>query len=243
MPISNFVQCLIIDDEPQAREIVKRYIQQVPVLKLFGECTNAIEALSLLQAQKVDLLFLDINMPQLKGVDFVKALKEPPKIIFTTAYPEYALEGYELEVVDYLLKPIQFGRFLKAVQKVVKLNHLPKDGPSAVSNQDTKPFVYFRSERKMVRVQLDEIFYVESMKDYIKVTTLTGTIITKQSISSLEVLLPDNLFIRTHRSFIVSLARIKAYTAELVDVEGAEIPIGKIYRQAVLRTLAQHNSF
>ncbi len=243
MPAPNVVRCLVVDDEPQAREVIKRYIQQLPILELAGESTNALEAIRLLQEQPIDLLFLDINMPQLKGVDLVKILKDPPKVIFTTAHAEYALEGYELNIIDYLLKPIQLERFLKAVQKVIHTDNSYQESLPAIGTPDTKPFVYFRAERKMIKVQLDDILYIESMKDYIKVITTKGTIVTKQSISSVEALLPEGHFIRAHRSFIIAFAHIRSYTGELVDINGAEIPIGKLYRHAVLNALDRFTAF
>ena len=192
--------------------------------------------MDILQSQQVDLLFLDINMPQLSGTDLLRVLKNPPKTIFITAHEEYALQGYELDVVDYLLKPVQFNRFLKAVQKVAHMQPLPvNDVPSSASSQE--PFIYFRADRKMVKVMLKDILYVESMKDYIKVFTTAGIIITKLSISSLEELLPENNFIRTHRSFIVSLQKIRSFTPELIEIDKAEVPIGKLYRNSVLKVL------
>ena len=230
------ITCLVVDDEPAARSIIERYIQQLPMLILLGECGNAIQAMDILQSQQVDLLFLDINMPQLSGTDLLRVLKNPPKTIFITAHEEYALQGYELDVVDYLLKPVQFNRFLKAVQKVAHMQHLPvNDVPSSASTQE--PFIYFRADRKMVKVMLKDILYVESMKDYIKVFTTAGIIITKLSISSLEELLPENNFIRTHRSFIVSLQKIRSFTPELIEIDKAEVPIGKLYRNSVLKVL------
>ena len=234
----NTIRCLVIDDEPPAREIIRRYIEQVPTLQLVGECANAIQAFTLLQQQQVDLLFLDIRMPQLNGTDFIKTLKNPPKVIFTTAFSEYAVEGYELDAIDYLLKPIPFDRFLKAVNKAYQFA-LPKN-EIAVSPEEKKndSFVYFRADRKMVKVMLQDINYIESMKDYVKVFTTSGTIITKQSISSVEAMLPEKNFIRTHRSFIVSLDKIKTFTAELIEIDKTEVPIGKLYRNGVMKVLA-----
>lgn len=233
---------MIIDDEPPAREIIRRYVQEVPTLHLAGECANAIQALTVLQQQPVDLLFLDIRMPQLNGTDFIKILKLPPKVIFTTAYSEYALEGYELDVVDYLMKPIRFDRFLKAVHKAFPLNAaLPEVKPATTIIQEepkNESFVYFRADRKMVKVMLDDILYIESMKDYIKVITTQRTVITKQSISSVEAMLPEKLFTRTHRSFIVAVDKIKSFTSELVEIDKTEIPIGKLYRNGVLKLLS-----
>ena len=233
------IRCLIIDDEPPAREILRRYIDNIPHLQLMAECSNAVQALSFLQQKEVDLIFLDIRMPQLNGNEFLKILKNPPKVIFTTAYPEYALEGYELDVVDYLLKPVKFDRFLKAVNKAFELNHR-SNGEIPVQAEDNKkenPFVYFRAERKMIKVMLNDILYIESMKDYIKVVTVNGNIITKQSITSVEAMLPENRFIRSHRSFIISLHKIKSFTTEVIEIDKEEIPIGKLYKGAVLKVL------
>lgn len=233
------IRCLIVDDEPPAREIIRRYVQEIPTLQLMGECANAIQVLTILQQQPIDLLFLDIRMPQLNGTDFIKTLKNPPKVIFTTAFSEYALEGYELDVVDYLMKPIRFDRFLKAVNKAFPLNNataaLKPVVPVTVEEKKNESFVYFRADRKMVKVMLDDILYIESMKDYIKVHTVQGVIITKQSISSVEAMLPQKLFVRTHRSFIVSINKIKSFTNELVEIDKTDIPIGKLFRNGVMK--------
>jgi two-component system LytT family response regulator len=234
---SNPIRCLVVDDEPPAREIIRRYIEQVSSLQLAGECGNAIQAFTFLQQQPVDLLFLDIRMPQLNGNDFLKTLKNPPKVIFTTAYSEYAVEGYELDAVDYLLKPVPFDRFLKAVNKAYQLTAAKPELPLTTDEGRNDSFVYFRADRKMVKVMLDDILYIESMKDYIKVMTKSTTIITKQSISSVEAMLPEKKFIRTHRSFIVSLDKIKSFTSELIDIAATEVPVGKLYRNAVMKVL------
>lgn len=231
------IRCLVIDDEPPAREIIRRYIEQVPTLELAGECANALQALTLLQQQAVDLLFLDIRMPQLNGNDFLKTLKNPPKVIFTTAYSEYALEGYELDVVDYLMKPIPFDRFLKAVNKAYPSGVTKTPVPVNSEEKKSEAFVYFRADRKMVKVMLADILYIESMKDYIKVVTGDGTIITKQSISSVEEMLPETAFVRVHRSYIVSLGKIKTFTSELIEIGDTEIPVGKLYRNGVMKVL------
>jgi two-component system, LytTR family, response regulator len=233
------IRCLIVDDEPPARDVLRRYIAKIPLLQLAGECGNAVEALSLLQHQPIDLMFLDISMPQLKGNELLKILKHPPRVIFTTAHPEYALEGYELDVVDYLLKPIQFDRFLKAVSKTYQaaVSGLASF-PQQREELKKESFVYFRVDRRMVKVMLEDILYAESMKDYIKVFTRQGPIITKQSITSLEAMLPEHSFIRTHRSFIVAIDKIRSFTSELIEVDKAEIPIGKFFRQGVLRAIS-----
>jgi DNA-binding LytR/AlgR family response regulator len=237
MPELPEIRCLVVDDEPPAREIMRRYIRQVPTLHIAGECANAIQAFTFLQQQPVDLLFLDIRMPQLNGNDFLKALKNPPKVIFTTAFSEYALEGYDLDAVDYLMKPIPFERFLKAVNKAFQHTVSRNETLSPDEERKTDPFVYFRADRKMVKVMLHDILYIESMKDYIKVVTTNGVVITKQSISSVEAMLPEKEFIRTHRSYIVASRHIRSFTSELIEINHSEIPIGKLFRNEVLKIL------
>jgi len=239
MPDTTTIRCLIIDDEPPAREIIRRYINDIPNLQLVAECSNAMQALVLLQQSAADLLFLDIRMPQLSGTDFLKALQQPPKVIFTTAFPDYALEGYDLDAVDYLLKPIRFDRFIKAINKAFQqtgLKTMQEQAPPRETHQQDS-FVYFRADRKMVKVMLKDILYLESMKDYVKVVMTDGALITRQSITSVEAMLPDKWFIRSHRSFIVSLAHIRSFNNELIEIGKAEIPIGKLYRQTVMKVL------
>jgi two-component system LytT family response regulator len=238
MKVEKTFNCLIVDDEPPAREILKRYIREMPMLKLTGECTNALQALAALQNHAIDLLFLDIHMPQVSGLELIKTLKHPPKIILTTAFEQYALQGFELDVADYLLKPIQFDRFLKAVIKA-----LPTD--IAHDNASERPaelipnntFLYFRADRKMVKVLIKDIQYIESLKDYVRIVTEKGPIITKYSIAALEVMLPEESFIRTHRSFIAALDKITSFTHETLEIQQYQIPVGKLFRQQVLKCL------
>jgi two-component system, LytTR family, response regulator len=238
MPDPLHLQCLIVDDEPPARAVLKRYIEEVPMLQLAGECGNALQAIQFLQTQHVDILFLDIRMPQLNGTELLKVIRNPPPVIFTTAHAEYALEGYELDVMDYLLKPVRFDRFVKAVNKVAQLSGQRAIETNAIEEEQKKDsFVYFRADRKMMKVMLDDILFIESMKDYVKVFTSSGTIITKQSITAAEAMLPEKEFIRTHRSFIVSIKKIRSFTSELIEVGKHEIPIGKLYRNGVLKVL------
>mgnify|MGYP003576309802 FL=1 len=237
MPDAKLIQCLVVDDEPPAREVLKHFITEVPQLQLAGECSNAVQVMSFLQQQPVDLMFLDIQMPQLKGTELLKILKHPPKVILTTAYAEYALQGYELDVVDYLLKPVAFERFLKAVHKATQLHQPAQEAPTPAAEKGSEGFVYFRVDRKMVKVMLTDILYIESMKDYAKVVTATGTLVTRQSMNALEALLPERHFIRTHRSFIVALPKIKSFTHEIIEVDKTEIPIGKLFRNEVLKML------
>ncbi|HMI61417.1 MAG TPA: LytTR family DNA-binding domain-containing protein [Puia sp.] len=232
--------CLVVDDEPPALDVLRKYIALIPSVTLAGTCNNAVEALHMLQAQNIDLLFLDIQMPQILGTDFVRTLKKPPKVIFTTAYRKFAVEGFELDAVDYLLKPISFERFLKAINKVMDVSLQNADGKEILAERHkgiADSFIHFRSNRKMLKIALDDILYIESLKDYIKVVTKTKTIITKQSISSLEENLPGNSFIRIHRSYIVALDKIESYTSELVEIAKQELPISRMYRHEVEKTL------
>jgi two-component system, LytTR family, response regulator len=242
MAIEQKIICLAVDDEPPALDVLKNYIATISQLELAGTCNNAIEASNLLRSGNIDLLFLDIQMPQLLGTDLIRTLKNPPKVIFTTAYRKFAIEGFELDAVDYLLKPISFERFLKAINKVMDVS-LEKNRGSSQTTAYTlipgpaDPFIHFRADRKMVKIALDDILYIESLKDYIKVVTRTKTIITKQSISSLEENLPKDSFVRIHRSYIVSLSKIDSYTSELIEIDKQELPISRMYRLDVERLL------
>ena len=227
--------CLAVDDEPPALEVLKKFINSVHSLELAGTCADAIEAINFLQKKPVDLIFLDIKMPELLGTDFIRALKNPPKVIFTTAFRKYAIEGFELDAVDYLLKPISFDRFLKAVSKVMQtpLSDAKVEDEGQNSRQGSNGYISFRSDRKMIKVSLNDIQYIESLKDYIKVVTTTGTIITKQSISSIEEALPKDNFIRIHRSYIVAINKVESYNHELVWIAKQELPISRLYRHEV----------
>ncbi|MBO0935874.1 response regulator transcription factor [Fibrella sp. HMF5335] len=243
------INCLLVDDEPPALDVIESYIDLIDGLTVVGTCTNAVQAFSRLQETPVDLMFLDIKMPKLLGTDFLRSLRQPPKVIFTTAYRDYALDGYELDVVDYLLKPISFERFLRAVSKVMKAEPLPlatnptaslpgtlADASSALTPVNS--FLYFRADRKMVKVFTHDICYVESLKDYVRIVTTTARpLLVKQSISSLETMLPDSAFARIHRSFIVAIGKITAYTPTHVEVAGQELPIGRLYQKDIGRAL------
>jgi DNA-binding LytR/AlgR family response regulator len=230
---------MAVDDEPPALEVLKKFITSVHSLELAATCTDAIEALNFLQAHPVDLIFLDIKMPELLGTDFIRALKNPPKVIFTTAYRKYAIEGFELDAVDYLLKPISFERFLKAVSKVMQtsLSETKREDEITNNKSDTPGYINFRSDRKMIKVALADIVYIESIKDYIKVVTLTNTVVTKQPISSVEEMLPAALFIRIHRSYIIAINKIESFNHEQVWIAKQELPISRMYRHEVGKTL------
>ncbi len=244
MPQSKKINCLIIDDEPPARDVMKKYITGVELLYLAGECSNAVEALSFLQNNSVELLFLDINMPHILGTSFLRTLKNPPKVIFTTAFRKYAVEGFDLNAVDFLLKPISFERFLQAVNKVMQLDLHVEEHTNSTTDalpDQSNPFLYFRADRKMMKVFLDDILYIESLKDYIKVVTINKIIVSKQSISALEEMLPKEAFIRVHRSYIIATNKIDSYNADAIEIGKKEIPIGRMFKHDVTRTL-NHSS-
>ena len=241
MPNGNHVtiKCLIVDDEPMARDVIRRYTEKVPILQIVGECGNAIEAMVFLHNEPVDLIFLDIRMPHLTGTEFVKSLRNIPKVIFTTAFKEYALEGFELDVVDYLLKPIRFDRFLRAVSKAFPQKKDELNNNTAVVMVQEKKinsgFIYLKADRKMIKVMLDDILYIESARDYLKVFTQNNAIVTRQTISSIEAMLSDSEFIRIHRSYIVSIKKIDSFTHETVEIGKKELPIGKFYLNSFLK--------
>src|SRR5215203_602189 len=235
---TNILKCLIVDDEPMARDVIRRYIESLPSLSITGEFGNAIDAMLFMQDAPVDLIFLDIRMPQLNGTDFVRSLHRVPKIIFTTAHKEYAHEGFDLDVVDYLLKPIRFDRFLRAVNKAFPQKLQEVEVINSIPAEDNKPatsFIYLRVDRKMIKLLLNDIVYIESDKDYVKVFTEKGFVITRQTIASVEAMLSENQFIRVHRSYIVSLNKLKSFTAETVEIGDKELPIGKLYRNNFLK--------
>lgn len=230
------IRCIIVDDEPLAIRLLEKHVGQVPHLELIGTYTNPIEALSFLQQETVDLLFLDIQMPALTGIDFVRTLRHPPKVVFTTAYRDYAVESYELEILDYLVKPITFPRFLQAVQRC----STPDVTIAAIPNRPTVEahtgHCYVNANKKYIRVNFAEITYIESIKDYIRIHTIEQRIMTKQRISVFAQQLPSN-FLRIHRSFIVNLDQITAFTAQDVEIGQIEIPIGGHYKQNVMTRL------
>jgi len=237
---SKKINCLVIDDEPPARDILKKYIAGVDLLQLAGECSNAVETLSFLQNNSVDLLFLDIKMPHILGTSFLRTLKNPPKVIFTTAFRKYAVEGFDLNAVDFLLKPVSFERFLQAVNKVMQMNIHVAGNTNTLNeslSDQSHPFLYFRSDRKMVKVFLEDMLFIESLKDYIKVVTTHKVIISKQSISSLEEMLPKDAFVRVHRSYIIAVNKIDSYNTDTIEIGEKEIPIGRLFRHDASKIL------
>jgi DNA-binding LytR/AlgR family response regulator len=239
MPFSKKIKCLVIDDELPARDVLQKHIAGIGALELTGTCTNAVEALSFLQSNTVDLLFLDIQMPHILGTNFIRTLKNPPKVIFTTAYRKYAIEGFELDAVDYLLKPISFDRFLKSVNKILQVNLQSNAIPSATENhtEPAQPFLYLRVDRKMVKVLFNDILYIEGLRDYIRIYTASKTIVTKHLLATLEEMLPSDAFLRIHRSYIISISKIDSYNTDTIEIGKKELPIGRLYKHDVSKLL------
>ncbi|MEZ0454718.1 LytTR family DNA-binding domain-containing protein [Sphingobacterium thalpophilum] len=233
------IKTLIVDDEPHAIEIIETYVGNFPEIELVATCNSAIEAFQILQKDRIDLLFLDIKMPGLLGTELVRTLKNPPKVIFTTAYQDYALEGFDLNAVDYLLKPIPFNRFLKAMEKVFDgYRPINQQIVSVQTDQNkSENFIYLRVDRKTVKINVRDIYWLESLKDYIKVVLADRTLVSKQKISVLAELLPESLFLRIHRSFIVAVDKIDSYHSYAIEILGKELPIGRNYKDACRQRL------
>ena len=231
--------CYIIDDEPLAIEVIESHISKIDGIEVVSTFQNAVKAFQELRNVTVDVLFLDIQMPKLTGIEFLRTLKNPPKVIFTTAYREYALEGFELDVVDYLLKPISFERFLKAVNKVFDTVS-PSVTPTPVQDSvDEHHYVFVPSDKKNVKICLDEIQYIESKRDYILIKTDTKEVATYQTITYMEERLPVNQFVRIHRSFIINLKKIESWSNNEVELADASIPIGRTYKREALKKLGE----
>ena len=224
------IKCIIIEDEPLAVKVLSDYILQVPFLDLRGTFKDAILATDFLRDNSIDLIFLDIHLPKLKGLAFLKTLTHPPAVIITTAYHQYAVEGFNLNVTDYLLKPFDFERFLIAVNKVKTAR---KEKQEKNESQEIRDHLFLNVQKKKVKVLFSEIVYIESQREYIKIVTTKKEWLSKMSTHEIESLLPANLFRRIHRSFIVSISRIESYTAEMVEVNGISIPIGRGYRDVI----------
>jgi DNA-binding LytR/AlgR family response regulator len=234
------MKCIAIDDEPLALDILKDHIAKVPDLALLTTFKNAIEAAEYLRNNEVDLLFLDIQMPEVTGIDFFKSLKKPPLVIFTTAYPEYAVEGFELNAIDYLLKPISFERFEKALEKAREYFRFKK-GDEVETTELQEDYIYVKANQKLIKLSYDDIFYIEAFADYVKIYTPLKRIVTLQTMKNMERKLPVDRFVRLHRSFIAGLHHIKAFSGSEVEVNGVKIPIGKNYKDDFLAMMKGKN--
>jgi DNA-binding LytR/AlgR family response regulator len=228
--------CIIVEDEPLAAEILVDYISQVPFLELKSVCSDAIYAMEVLQTEKIDLIFLDIHLPKLKGMDFLESLKTPPSVIITSAYKDYAIQAFEVSVIDYLLKPIRFNRFLKAVGKINQPARTALPVPAHTATEERK-YLYFNVGKRKVKIFIDEILMIESLREYVRITTRDKNILVKFQLNEMEEMLSKNIFLRIHRSFIVSKDKISAFTATGVEIDGKQIPIGRSYKEVVIAAL------
>ncbi len=234
------INCLLVDDEPIAIDILKSYIKNIEELQVVGECNNALEAYNFLQKTKVDLLLLDIKMPQLSGLEFLKTIDLKPLVILITAYSEHAIEGYEFDVVDYIVKPVSYQRFLKAISKVFNRLELKSNNILMAPQKSGSSFIYLRHDKKMVKVMLNDILYFEGFGNYVKVVTEQREIISYQTLNLLEKQLANDGFVRIHKSFIIPVNKIDAFTNESVEIKKKEIPIGSSYKQAISRIMGKN---
>jgi DNA-binding LytR/AlgR family response regulator len=236
------VKCLIVDDEPIAVQVIQNYLEKLETFEILKICNNALTAFEYLQSNPVDLVFLDIQMPKISGLEFLKALQNPPKVIIVTAYREYAYEGFELDVVDYLLKPVSFERFLKAINKY---NSIINDAIQSINDPDygyksANEFIWVRADRKNVKIGIDDINYIEGLKDYVKIFVKDNMIISKIPLKKMEQKLPADRFIRIHRSYLISATKITAFNNDGIEIGPIMLPIGKNYKDSVLSFLERH---
>ncbi|MFC2123776.1 LytR/AlgR family response regulator transcription factor [Bacteroidota bacterium] len=234
------LKCLVVDDEQLARKLLSEYIDKVPFLDLIGECKNPLEAVGYLETEEIDLLFLDIQMPEITGIEFLKTMKHKPVVILTTAYSEYALEGYELDVTDYLVKPFSLERFLSAANKARDLIELKRKAEAGkVSYEDD--YIMVHADHKIYRLKLNDIQYIEGLKEYISYFTANKRIIALESLKKLEEKLPSDKFLRIHKSYIVPIDKIKSVEGNQVEIGDKMIPIGRSYKDVVMKVLFQLN--
>lgn len=235
--MARLINCIIVDDEPIAREILEKHLQKIETINVASTCKNAIEAFNEINASKIDLIFLDINMPEISGLSFAKSINKNIKVIFTTAYREYAIDGFNLQAVDYLLKPISFERLLQAVNKYLGESNVVEVGKAPEVTPVKNDFIFVRADRKMIKINFSEINFIESFSDYIKIHLDDKIIVTRETISNIEAKLPQKDFIRIHRSYIVSIAKIDSFTNEFIEVKKKAHPISRSYKKEVLARL------
>jgi DNA-binding LytR/AlgR family response regulator len=230
------LRCVIVDDEPLSIEVMEGFLKKIPNIEVVSTFNDAISVFDFIKENEVDFLFLDIEMPNLTGIDFLKSLQNPPLVIITSANKNYAIEGYELNVVDYLLKPLTFERVIKAINK---LSEIFISTHNKHPNADSPDYIFLKENKRMVKVNYDEILFVESIKDYVKVVTREKTVVTKQNLSNLEQVLNQNDFLRVHKSFIISLKNVDAFSSTIIEIGLFEIPIGRMYKDETLKRLGE----
>jgi len=237
------IKCLIIDDEPLARKLIKNHLNHFKQFEIIAECEDAISASLILQNKDVDLLFVDIQMPEINGIDFLKSLVKKPKIIITSAFKEYAIDGFNLDVIDFLLKPITLDRFFKAINKFLESSHFeqPTHQSSIEINTNNIPDLFIKDTNKTYKISPSEILYIEGMREYIKIYTYKENIITKSSLNSFITRIPQDLFIRIHKSFIINIKEVRAFTKSVVEIDNKKIPVGRSYKIVAMETLNNAN--
>jgi len=230
--MSRPLSCIIVDDEPLSREVLENYVSGTPLLSLSGSCSDAFAAMELIRDNKIELVFLDINMPRLSGINMVKAMEKPPLIIFTTAYPEYAIEGFELDVLDYLVKPFSYERFLKAVNKA-----FDRLSVKSVVKGDRSGFITVKSNKRIYKIEYGSLYYIQSAGDYLKLVTPEQVIIIHDTMKNMEKMFPDDQFIRIHKSFLVNLKHVKYVEGNEVNIGKEKLPVGASYKELLLKRL------
>ncbi len=230
-------RCLIVDDEPLARELIRGHILKLENIEIVGECDNAMKAMEALRKHTVDLMFLDIKMPQMTGIDFLKTLKRPPKVIITTAFSQYALDGFELDVVDYLMKPVTFERFFKSINKYFQTGNSDSVEVDGGNGTAEEAFIYVKENKKVIKIYMKEIHFIEGLNEYIRIHTDNRRVVVKSSLQGMESKLPPEQFIRIHKSYIVSIPRIRAFNATTIELENAKLRIGRNYKNQVFSAL------
>ncbi|MEZ5069862.1 MAG: LytTR family DNA-binding domain-containing protein [Bacteroidales bacterium] len=230
-------RCLIVDDEPLARELIRGHIQKLENFEIVDECDNAMKAMAVLRNRPVDLMFLDIKMPQITGIEFLKTLKKPPKVIITTAFSQYALEGFELDVVDYLMKPVTFERFFKAINKYFQIGPNEPVRLEQGNGHQEEDFIYVKENKRIIKIYLNEIHFIEGLNEYIRIHSENRRVVVKSSLHNIESKLPSEQFIRIHKSYIVSIPRIRAFNATTIELDNAKLRIGRNYKNQVFNAL------
>ena len=235
------IQCIIVDDEPVAREILETHLAKIDKIRIVASCKNAVEAFTAINQYNVELIFLDINMPEISGLSFAKSINKNSKIIFTTAYREYAVEGFDLQAVDYLLKPISFERLLQALNKYLSENTIVSQYETRQIEEEKSDYFFVRSDRKMIKISFPEILFIESLSDYLKIQLKDKSVVTRETITNIETKLPQDDFIRIHRSFIVAKAAIESFTSEYIEIGKKQLPVSRSFKNEVLEKLAKRN--
>jgi DNA-binding LytR/AlgR family response regulator len=236
------IKCIIIDDEPLAIKVIENYLTEFPTMELMATYNTAIAALPTIESGTVDVIFLDINMPKMSGLEFLRSLPSKPHIVITTAYREYAVESFDLDVLDYLVKPIPFNRFLKAIAKVNNIINIEK-GKLTETTLKEEPYIFLKVDKKLMKIKLNDILFIESLKDYIKVMTTTGDYLVHKSMTSISEELPSEHFLRIHRSFTIAINKIKSVEGNSVEIANRRVPIGRNYLQIAKQKIFNNTDF